>query len=185
VAWGIASALFVIGAGLVFVLLHLLPTGVRPAVDPVGAYGLTGYRSRYQVMVVRLAVGGSLLAAGLAACTDARGLLWLWVFAASRAAIAGFTPDRDAWSVSIRGRVHLLLDVTAHASIALTAAVVTWTDAPSALRAVGYVVVAAAFAALATTVVRPARVFVGLGDRVLYVASGLWLLVAATGLAGG
>jgi hypothetical protein len=184
-AWGIASVVFVTGAGVVFVLLHLLPTGVRPAVDPVGDYGLTGYRSRYRVMVVRLGVGGSLLAGGLATCTDAGGVVWLWVFAASRVAIAGFTAARDAWSDSTRERVHVLLSVTAYASIALTAAVVTWTDAPSILRAAGYVVVAAALAALATIVVRPLRGFIGLGDRALYIASGLWLLIAATGLAGG
>lgn len=184
-AWGTAAALFITGAAVAFVRLHLLPTGVRPDADAIAYYGLTGYRSHYHVMVLRLCVGSALLAAGLAGRTDAGGLLWLWVHAASRAATAGFMPDSDTWSVTVRGRIHLLLSVTTCATIALAATDVTWTGAPSILRAVGYVVTAAAVVALVTRAVRPLRIFLGFGDRALYVASGLWLLIAAIGLAVG
>jgi Protein of unknown function (DUF998) len=183
-ACGIAAGVFIAGAAAAFLRLHLLPTGVRPGMDAVADYGLTGYRWHYRVMVVRLGVGGLLVAAGLASRTDAGGLLWLWVYASSGLASAAFKPDPDRWSVSARGRVHLLLCATACASIALAATVVTWTGAPATLRGVGYGVAAAGIAALATRAARPLRRFLGLGERALYVASGLWMFIAAIALAG-
>ena len=86
----------VIAAALVLIRLHTLPTGLDPRRDAVSDYGATAFHLYYRAMVVMLGVGAACLAIALHRTGDVRtsGLIWLWIFAASRVAIAGFMTVR-------------------------------------------------------------------------------------------
>lgn len=165
------------------VRLHGAPTGLQPVRDAVSDYGTTRFHARYRVMVVLLGAGAALLAIGLARQTDAGSLVWLWLYAGSRIAIARFMTDRDPAPFGVEGRIHWLLAAVAFTSIALAASDITWTGAPGVLRGVGYAVAASAIATLVARIVRRLRATFGLVERLLYLTSVVWLLIAAVDLA--
>ena len=87
------GALFLaIAAALVLIRLHTLPTGLDPRRDAVSDYGATAFHLYYRAMVVMLGLSAACLAIALHRTGDVRtsGQIWLWIFAASRVAIAGF-----------------------------------------------------------------------------------------------
>ncbi|HWX51753.1 MAG TPA: DUF998 domain-containing protein, partial [Solirubrobacteraceae bacterium] len=115
--------------------------------------------------------------------TDAGGsLFWLWLYGASRIAIAGFMTDYDR-PPTVEGRIHLLLAALAFVAIALAATNITWTGAPGALRPLGYAVAATAAATIVTHSLPAARHVFGLVERLLYLTSIAWLLLASIDLA--
>ena len=177
--WAVASIACVAAAAALLVRLHLLPTGLSPVRDAVSDYGTTRFHAHYRVMVVLLGAGAALLAVALGRGTDATALFWLWLFATSRVAIAGFMTDRDPPPFTTEGRVHVLLAALAFTSIAVAASNVDWTGAPGALDPIGKAVVVTAIATLGARIIRPLRPFFGLVERLLYCAFLAWLVVAA------
>jgi hypothetical protein len=176
----LAALVCLIAGALLLVRLHVAPTGLSPIRDAVSDYGTTPWHVRYRAMAVALGASAGLLALALADRTDARHLLWLWVFAACRIAIAGFMTDRDPPPFTRTGRVHYALAAAAFASIALATTTIDWTGDPGALGPIGIAVAVAAVATLLTRIAVPA-VF-GLAERLLYVATIAWLAVAAISL---
>jgi hypothetical protein len=171
-------------AAVILLRLHLLSTGLRPVGDAVSDYGTTPAHAYYRTMVVLLGAGAILLALAIGARTDARGLVWLWLYGAARIAIAGFMTDRDPPPFSAEGRIHWLLAAVAFTAIALAATTIDWPRAPGALHPLGDLVAATAIGTLATRVLAPLRPVFGLVERLLYVTSIAWLLLAAVHVAG-
>lgn len=179
----LAAACFVV-AVVLLVRLHVVRTGLDPVRDAVSDYGTTPFHRNYRVMVVALGAGAILLALGLARRTDAIDLFWLWVYAASRIAIAGFMTDRDPFPITPEGRIHWILAAIAFTAIAFGAADIRWSGDPGALHPLGYAVVVTAVATLLTRLVLPLRAAFGAAERLLYVTSIAWLLLAAAELIG-
>jgi hypothetical protein len=179
----VACACFAVAIGLL-TRLHLQPTQMQAVRDAVSDYGTTRFHRNYRAMAVAMGVGAILLAIGLARETDAHALVWLWVYGASRIAISGFMTDRDPPPFTAEGRIHWLLAAAAFTAIALAASNIEWSGDPNALDGIGRAVVLTAIATLATRVVAPLRPVFGLVERLLYVSSFAWLVVAAIDLAG-
>jgi len=164
--------------------LHLVPTGLNPVRDAVSDYGTTERHWSYRVMAAALGVGAALLAVALGQRTDAKALYWLYIFAASRIAIAEFMTDAGPDEVTIEGRIHWLLAAVAFTSIAFAASDISWSGDPGALRPLGYAVAASAVATLLTRMIPPGRVVFGLAERLLYVTMIAWLVTAAVDVLG-
>ena len=190
-ALAVGAAACVIAAGLVLGRLHLLPTGLDPARDPVSDYGTTRHHLYYRAMVVLLGAGAGLLIVVLARDGHAgdRGLVFLGVFAASRLAIAGFMTDRSGRRPTRTGRIHLVLAAAAFTTIAFAANDITgslvgspnWSGGvASPLRFAAHAVaVTAVLTALAFVLPDLRRRLLGMVERLLYVAMIAWLLIAA------
>jgi hypothetical protein len=176
-----ALACFAIAAALL-VRMHLLPTGLNPVRDAISDYGATAHHRNYRAMVVALGGGAVLLAIGLQRDTDATALFWLWLYGASRIVIAAFMIDVDGPPFTWEGRIHWLLAAVAFTSIAFAATSIDWTGAPGVLRPLGWAVAASAVGTLLT--IRAPAIF-GLVERLLYLTSVAWLVIAAIGLASG
>jgi hypothetical protein len=181
---GALSLLCFAAAAVLLARLHRLPTGLDPVRDAVSDYGTTRHHVLYRLMAASLGVGALLLAVGLARDTDARPLLWLWIYGVSRIAIAWFMVDRGE-ALTTEGRIHWLLAAAAFTSIAFGASDIDWSGAPGVLRPLGYAVAAAAVATLVTRLIPPLRRVFGLAERLLYAASLAWLVIAAVDLAFG
>jgi hypothetical protein len=176
-----AAACFAVAIALL-ARLHTLPTDLHPVPDAVSDYGTTRFHVLYRAMVVAMGAGAILLALGLARDTDAGELYWLWVYGVSRVAIAGFMTDRDPTRLTTEGRIHWMLAALAFTAIAFAASDVKWSGDPQVLRPLGYAVAATAIATLVTRVVNPLRGVFGVVERLLYLTSLVWLLVAAIDL---
>lgn len=182
-ALALLAATCVVVAALVLVWLHLQPTGLHWRSDAVSDYGTTSVHLGYRVMVVLFGAGGMLLALALGRRTAADGVGWLWVYGLSRVAIAAFMTDRDPPPFTREGRIHWLLAAIAFTSIALAGSKVDWAGAPSVLPTVGLVVAASAVATLVTRLLPPLRAVFGAAERLLYLSTIVWLLIAALALA--
>ncbi len=180
---GIAATACFAAATLLLISLHAAQTGLRPVRDAVSDYGTTPYHRRYRAMAVLLGAGAILLAIGLTRDTDARDVFWLWVYGVSRIAIAGFMTDRNPPPVTPEGRIHWLLAAVAFTAIAFAAVNIRWAGDPVVLHGLGYAVAASAVATLLTRAVPPFRPVFGLVERLLYVTSIAWLVIAAVSLA--
>jgi hypothetical protein len=178
----VATLACLLAATLLLLRLHLARTGLSPVRDAVSDYGTTPWHLFYRAMVVALGAAAALLAIQLHSETDAGALVWLWIFAASRIAIAGFMTDRDPPPFTREGRIHFALAAVAFTSIALAATSVDWTGRPGVLGPLG---VAVAISAVATAVARfAAPAIFGFVERVLYATSIAWLAIAAINVLG-
>jgi hypothetical protein len=191
----IGAAACAIAALLVLVRLHLLPGG-RPAPLPaVSDYGAGPYHRYYRALVVLLGLAAGLLLAALDRGTtaEALGLTFLGVHAASRIAIAFFMTDLPGATVTTAGRVHIVLAALAFTAIAFGAADIThaiedtsgWSEGTgSALRVASDAIGVAAVLTLAAYLIPMARARAfGLAERLLYLSSIAWLLLASIHLA--
>jgi hypothetical protein len=176
---GLLAILCLIAAGVLLLRLHALPTGLSPLRDAVSDYGTTPHHRLSREMVVGLGVGAVLLAVGLARHTDAKDLFWLWIYGGARIVIAGFMTDRDPPPFTTEGRIHWLLAAVAFTAIALATTSIRWAGSPGVLAPLGTAVAASAVATLLTRVIRPLRQVFGLAERLLYLTSIAWLLIAA------
>jgi hypothetical protein len=179
VLFGIVALVALAVAVVLLARLHSVPTGLSPARDAVSDYGTTRWHALYRGQAIALGVAGIALAIGLARDTAAGSLLWLWLYGASRIAIAGFMTDRDPPPFTREGRIHWLLAAVAFTSIALAASNIDWSGAPDALGPIGTAVAVSAIATLITRVIPPLRVVFGVAERALYVTSIAWLALAA------
>jgi hypothetical protein len=156
----VATLACLIAATFLLLRLHLMRAGVSPVRDPVSDYGNLFYRA----FVVLLGAAGVLLAIQLHQETDARGVVWLWVFGALSAA-AAFMPLN-----------------TSGAPMTVAALVIDWTGQPKVL---GPLAIAIAAAAVAIFVGRTTKLPVlGVADRIYYAATIAWLAIAAINVLG-
>lgn len=169
-----------IGATICLVFLHARDRGNDPTRDAVSDYGAGPFHVIYRAQVVLMGVGAALIAMALADDTDiGNTVIWLWVFAASRVAIAFFMTDLPGAPVTTEGRIHLLLAGVAFTAIGFGAPNIGqalagepgWSNVPHVL---GWVVAATAVGTLLSRRLLP-RWF-GLIERSLYVAYIAWLL---------
>lgn len=184
----LGAATGAIAALLVLLRLHGLAAargrGALTA-ESISAYATGPHHRYWRSMVVLLGAAGALLCAALARAdqADPRALAFLGTFAAARLLIAGVP----------RGRAHLVLGAVAFTAIAFGAADVTsdverlagWAGtAGDALRVASDAVGVGAVLALAAHVVpqAPERA-VAIAERLLYLATIAWLLVASAHLA--
>jgi hypothetical protein len=178
----LVALVLVLAAALVLVRLHTLPTGISPTRDAVSDYGATTFHIYYRAMVVLLGAGAGFLAIALHNNGDvsSAGRVWLWVFALSRIAIAGFMTVRPGRRVTLEARIHLVLAAVAFTSIAFAAPNISG-DLELAQPLATLVIVCAVATLLARIVPRLAGVF-GVVERALYAAFLSWLVVVAISL---
>src|SRR5262245_31324429 len=176
----------VAASGVILIALHFLPTGLNPIRYAVSDYGWTSYDIGYRAMVVLQGVGAILIAVGLGQQTDAVDLEWLYVYGVVRLLISGFMTDREPQglrTLTLTGRIHMLLAGTAFASIAVAASHIDWTGKPGVLDPLGWLVTVTAIATGTALVVPPIRrVALGLIERTHYAAAITWLIVVAASI---
>ena len=168
-----------LGAGAV-VRLHLVPAGLSPVRNAVSDYGTTDQHLLYRVQVVAFGAAALLLMAALADDDGIRrsGLVWLAIYGGARIAIAWFMIDRDLTAPTTEGRVHALLAALAFTAIAVAATTVGG-DLGSGLHALGWVVAGTAIATAVFRVVPPLVPWFGLVERLLYLATVVWIAAVA------
>lgn len=185
-----AVALVALAAAIgALVRLHRVAPEVAPVRDAVSDYGAGRHASWYRAQVLLVGFAATAIALGVrSAGLEADGVVWLYVFAASRILIAGFPVDLPGSERTITGVVHNLLAATAFASIAVAASTVSTdlSDEPAAnfdgplYGWMGTLTVVAAVA-LAVVWVLPSlrRAVFGLVERVWYAATIAWLGLTA------
>lgn len=178
----LVALVLVLASALVLVRMHTLPTGLSPMRDAVSDYGATAFHLYYRAMVVLLGAGAGFLAIALHDNGDvsSRGRVWLWVFALSRLAIAGFMTVRPGRHVTLEARIHLVLAAAAFTAIAFAAPIISG-DLELAQPLATLVIACAVATLVARAVPRLARVF-GIVERALYAAFLSWLVVVAISL---
>ena len=192
VALGVlALVCLAVGIGAL-VVLHVVPTGLSPVRDAVSDYGAGRYAWGYRTLVV--AIGAAAAAEAVGFSTDGSagtaGIVWLAVYAVSRVAIAWTPTDLPGAPRTPTGRLHALLAITAFTAIAVATSTIPgdlpggppWGDWADLLGTLGTLVVVTAVGTAVTIVVPPFRRVFGLVERLLYVTSLAWLLVAAVAL---
>jgi hypothetical protein len=176
----------VAASGVILIALHFLPTGLDPIRYAVSDYGWTPYHVGYRTMVVLQGLGAILIAVGLGQETDAKDLEWLYIYGVVRLLISGFMTDREPENLrtlTVTGRIHMLLAGTAFATIAVAAAHIDWAGKPAVLDPLGWLVTVTAIATGTTIVVPPIRrVAFGLIERTHYAAAITWLIVVAASI---
>jgi hypothetical protein len=178
----LAALVLVLASALVLLRLHTLHTGLSPVRDAVSDYGATAVHLYYRAMVVLLGAGAGFLAIALHDNGDVSraGRVWLWVFALSRIAIAGFMTVRPGRRMTMEARIHLVLAAAAFTSIAFAAPTISG-DLELAQPLATLIIVAAVATLVARIVPRLAGVF-GVVERALYAAFLSWLVVVAISL---
>jgi Protein of unknown function (DUF998) len=167
----LVALVLVLAGALVLVRLHTLPAGISPIRDAVSDYGATAFHIYYRAMVVLLGAGAGFLAIALRDNGDVSrsGRVWLWVFALSRIAIAGFMTVRPGRRVAL-----------AFTAIAFAAPKISG-DLELAQPLATLIIVAAVATLIARIVPRLAGVF-GVVERALYATFLSWLVVVAISL---
>ena len=188
-----AMALVALAAAVgCLIRLHRLAPEVAPVRDAVSDYGAGPHASWYRAQVVLVGLAAAGIAIGVrSAGLVADGVVWLYVFAASRILIAGFPVDLPGSERTGTGVIHNLLAATAFASIAVAASTLSgdliddpaWSFDGAWYGWVGTLVLVAAVALAVTWVVPSLRRSVfGLIERCWYAATIAWLGLSAIGL---
>jgi hypothetical protein len=172
-----------LGAGAV-VRLHLVPAELSPVRNAVSDYGTTDHHLLYRVQVVAFGVAALLLMAALAGDDGIQrsGLVWLAVYGAARIAIAWFMIDRDLTKPTTEGRVHAVLAALAFTAIAVAATTIGG-DLGDSFHVLGWVVAGTAIATAVFRVVPQLVPWFGLVERLLYLATTVWIAAVAIHLA--
>lgn len=124
-AWAGVELVATAVALVALIVLHVLPTGLSPANDPVSQYGITRYRHGYRVLTLALG-GAGLSAAALVAIAyppQQRSVIvaLLTAFGLCRLAISWWPMDAPGEPRSNRGTVHVVLAAGAFATVTLAA----------------------------------------------------------------
>src|SRR4051812_1781800 len=164
------ALVLVLSAALVLIRMHTLPTGLSPVRDAISDYGTTVFHVYYRAMAIMLGAGAAFLALALNDAGDVsrRGLVWLWIFAGARLAIAGFMTVRPGRRMTTQARIHLLLAAAAFTSIAFAAPTISG-DLELAQPLATLVIVTAVATLVTRAVPRLGEVF-GAVERGLYAA---------------
>jgi hypothetical protein len=175
-------------AALTLVIVHFLPTGVKPISEAVSDYGVGEYKNFYRLIVFWLGASGLLLSITLGKAIFPKPtltILALLVFAAVRWVIIIFPTDLPDAEETDVGSAHVRLAQIAFVSIAIAAAFFPQQvhDDPLWHKYTGLLwVLAAAIAitAFATGLTRSfSKQFFGLAERMLYVSMFAWLITCA------
>ena len=172
------------------VVLHILPTGLRPWVDPVSQYGITRYRAGYLIAALAAAVagiGGVIVLVPLIPLGATPAVVLLAVFALARAVIPVVPMDAPDAAPTGRGRAHNLLAIVAFASVTAAAflaggplhddgltGLAGMTTVCAIVMAVGSVGVLLGFST-------PLRRVFGASERLIYVGFLAWFLLLGVG----
>ncbi|GAB3395647.1 hypothetical protein GCM10027568_28050 [Humibacter soli] len=183
---GAAGCLVLIAALLV---MHFMPTGLSPILDPVSAYALSNARAWYAVAGIAAAVSGGASAILLADVPATRAsVVLLWIFAAARLVIPLFPMDRPGTDRTQKGRLHNLLAIVAFATVTVAAFLAAGPLANSGRTgiAVGSTCAAIVMAigsilVIASSVAPPLRRIFGLAERLIYLGFIAWFLTLALG----
>src|SRR5436305_10300947 len=106
---------------LSLIILHLVPSGLNPARDPVSLYGTTRYNSLYRVQAIASGICALCL---LLALIERQpnltviGLLMLGCYGCARLAIAAFMMDEHGKRTRT-GVLHIILAAVAFTAIAV------------------------------------------------------------------
>ncbi|MCI2957763.1 DUF998 domain-containing protein [Agromyces atrinae] len=174
------------------IALHVLPTGLSPASDPVSQYALTRFGALYRWATIAAAIAGVggliVVAATTSGVASLVAIVLLVVFIVSRALIGFFPMDEPGRPRSRTGAVHGILAITAFGGIAAASFVVAgaFHDAGYGVLAVtsttaGVVMVVGTVGMLVASRTRGRSVF-GLAERLIYVGFIGWFV--AVGVAG-
>ena len=191
---GVLAAVATLACGAALVYVHTRPTGYDPVRDAVSDYGVGRYRAWYRAAAVTLGSAAILLAVAIAVTVRPEPvvpIVLLVVFGIARIAVVRFPVDLDRRPPSRSGQIHRLLAAVAFVAIAVVAAELpvsvftdpAWTGVENALRAVGWLVVAAAMAAGLGLRLASLRPFFGLLERLLYVAMLTWFMTVSLHIA--
>lgn len=106
-----------------FVVLHVLPTGLRALHDPVSQYGISRYRFGYRILTVTLGIAGCAAAVAVLRRYPPSGrvtiVVLLVVFGVLRLVISWWPMDAPRSRPTSTGRAHLLLAIGAFVAITL------------------------------------------------------------------
>ena len=178
------------------VWLHLQPTKLSSARDPVSEYGITSFRAGYRVATISFAAAGLAVAAGISQALGGRALavvILLVVFAITRAGISWFPMDPPGAKWTRTGWMHFVLAFAAFASVLAAASVLgavlshpgRWHALAPISTALGYAMTAClALFGLAQTV-PPLRARFGAIERGFYLFAITWCAVFASACAAG
>lgn len=188
---GVGAVLLVAGAIVVLAslaVLHVVPTGLRPWIDPVSQYGITRFRAGYLVAALGAAVAGVGGVLALAPLGAAAAVVLLVVFAVARAIIPFVPMDAPEAPRTRRGRAHNLLAIAAFASVTAAGFL-----AGGALHDAGYpnlanlstgcaIVMAIGSAGVILGFFTPLRRVFGASERLIYLGFIAWFLMLGFGL---
>jgi hypothetical protein len=191
---GLIAAGSTVGAAILVVRLHFLPTGVDAMREGVSGYALGKWARLYRAQVIGCGVAAVLIVIGCCALGvgSLAGLAALVVYAAARFAIVRYPTDPPGTiALSTTGRTHALLAATAFLSLAAAAPMLglslaarpPWDQAAPILAAVSLAVPVTVVATFAAGGWPPLRPLFGLIERTVYVTGLLWLFVVSLGLA--
>ena len=194
VLFGLVAAGSTVGAAILVVGLHVLPTDVDAVQEGVSGYALGKWARLYRAQVVGCGVAAALIAVGCGALGvgSLAGLAALVVYAAARLAIVRYPTDpRGTVTLSTTGRTHALLAAIAFLSLAVAAptlglplaASAPWDRAGPVLYAVSAAVPVTVVATFAAGGWPPLRPLFGLAERTVYGTGLSWLFVVSLGLA--
>ena len=194
VLFGLVAAGSTVGAAILVVQLHFLPTDVDAVREGVSGYALGKWAGLYRAQVIGCGVAAALIVAGCGALGvgSLAGLAALAVYAAARFAIVRYPTDpRGTATLSATGRTHALLAATAFLSLALAAPTLgltlaassPWDRAGPVLSAVSAAVPVTVMATFAAGGLPPLRPLFGLAERTVYATGLSWLFVVSLGLA--
>jgi hypothetical protein len=176
-ALGVFAAGATLACALLYVRLHLVPTGYDPLRDRVANYGVGRFSGHYVAAAIALGVAAAAAAAGLAREHQRWVVVALLVvFAASRFVAPWFPPDLEGERPSRPGRIHLWLSALAYAAVCLAAGLSEYAPWLGWAAAAGF--------ALALLSLRggPLRAWTGLIERGAHAAVLAWLALVAVEL---
>lgn len=176
------------------IVLHVLPTGLSAAHNPVSQYGISRYRRGYRVLTIALGLAGAGAAAVVVVTGPPTGrvvtVTSLLVFAGCRLVISWWPMDAPGQPRTTRGSVHAVVAFVTFGAITVAAGQLRRTVAqPVPVIFLGYrTTVRVAFWLLVAGLValfvtrRLGHRYFGAAERVLY--AGIFLLLFAIGLSG-
>jgi hypothetical protein len=122
---GVIALLALAGVVASLGYLHLEPTGLSPIRNAVSQYGITTFRAGYRVATISFAIAGIALAVGIEQAFNGHGpavvVVFLAIFAATRAAISWFPMDAPGADRTSTGQMHGLLAIGAFGSATIAA----------------------------------------------------------------
>jgi hypothetical protein len=190
---GLVTLVAIAVTALSLIVLHVLPTGLKPLRDPVSQYGITRYRAGYAVAGISAGaagIGAILVLAPLPGSIAT--VILLAVFAGARILIPAVPMDEPGTGPSRRGRLHNILAFLAFGAVTAAGFVAAGLlhdagHATASMLSTAFAVVMAvgAVGLLVTRLSHGLRSLFGAAERLIYLGFIAWfVLVGATALSG-
>ncbi|MFI1987708.1 DUF998 domain-containing protein [Actinoplanes sp. NPDC020271] len=185
------AALLLLVYLVVFVVLHVRPTGYRPVRNAVSDYGVGPAAGLFRIAVVANSLGILALTGALAdQPIPTVDFVFLLLIPVTRLALALFPTDLEGERPTVNGRIHLLLAVASFTFVYLVVADLTsplGQLAPNALEVwlitLRWLAAAGLVAVVVTLLATPLRAVFGLAERVYLLSTNLWFFSVALWLA--